>query len=144
MVPAAAQKILVPGRIEVILDTMKRRIFMFGAMVAAGLAGAIAGDMDATDLDALRAAAGTEVAVVGHVTDLGTTQDGGITFINIGLPKKQGFVAVVFRADYPAFPDGFDHVRNAKVRVSGVLELYRGDQPQIKLRSPEQITVLEE
>jgi DNA/RNA endonuclease YhcR with UshA esterase domain len=125
---------------------MKRRLVFLGVVVLAwwSAASGIAEDIDATDLEALRAAAGTEVAVVGHVTEVGTTQDGGITFINVGLPKKQGFVAVVFRADYAAFPDGFDQFRNARVRVSGVLELYRGDQPQIKLSSPEQIAILAE
>lgn len=97
--------------------------------------------IDATDLDQLRASAGKQVTVVGHVTSVGTTQDGDITFINVGMAKKQGFVGVIFRKDYGAFPEGFDHFRNASVAISGVLDLYRSEQPQIKIRTPDQITI---
>jgi hypothetical protein len=97
----------------------------------------------AADLTALRAKSGTDVVVEGQVTEIGTTRDGGITFINVGMPRKQGFVAVVFRDDYQAFPEGFDKYREKKVRVSGVLTLYRGETPQIKLTSPEQIKLVE-
>ena len=100
--------------------------------------------LDASDLDAIRAKAGTEAVVEGLVTDIGTTKDGGITFINIGLPKKQGFVAVVFQRSYGAFGDGFDMYRDQKVRVTGPINLYRGEQPQIILNGPDQITVVTE
>ncbi|HRJ72679.1 MAG TPA: hypothetical protein PLS03_10665 [Terrimicrobiaceae bacterium] len=98
--------------------------------------------LDATNLDAIREKAGTEAVVEGLVSNIGTTKDGGITFINIGLEKKQGFVAVVFQKSYGAFGDGFDKYRDQKVRVSGPIELYRGEQPQIILNSPEQITIV--
>lgn len=100
--------------------------------------------VDATDLDALRAKAGTEVIVEGPVTDVGTTKDGGITFINVGAPRKQGFVAVVFQNSYGAFGEGFDKYKAQKVRIQGVVDLYRGEQPQIKLNSPDQITIVKE
>ncbi len=98
--------------------------------------------IDATNLEALRAKAGQEVIVEGLVTDIGTTKDGGITFINIGLAKKQGFVAVVFRDNYPVFTDGFDKFRNQKVRVTGAISLYKSETPQIKLTSAEQLTIV--
>ncbi len=100
--------------------------------------------LDATNLDAIREKAGTEAVVEGLVTNIGTTKDGGITFINIGMGKKQGFVAVVFQKSYGAFGDGFDKFRDQKVRVSGPIELYRGEQPQIILNAPEQITIVTE
>jgi hypothetical protein len=100
--------------------------------------------LDATDLDAIRAKAGMDAAVEGLVTDIGTTKDSSITFINIGMPKKEGFVALVFQKDYQAFPDGFDMFRNQKVRVKGMVKLYRSETPQIILTSPEQIEILEE
>lgn len=100
--------------------------------------------IDAANLDALRAKAGTEVVVEGSVTDVGTTKNGGITFINIGAPKKQGFVAVVFQDNYGAFGEGFDKYKAQTVRVQGVVDLYRGEQPQIKLTSPDQITIVTE
>jgi len=100
--------------------------------------------IDATNLEALRAKDGVEVTVEGTVSEIGTTKESTITFINIGAPKKQGFVAVVFQKDYLAFPEGFDKYRNQKVRVKGLLKLYRGETPQIALSSPEQITVVTE
>jgi hypothetical protein len=100
--------------------------------------------LDATNLEALRAKDGVEVTVEGTVTEIGTTKDSTITFINIGAPKKQGFVALVFQKDYAAFPEGFDQYRNQKVRVKGLLKLYRGETPQIALSTPEQISVVTE
>jgi hypothetical protein len=101
-------------------------------------------EIDSTNLDALREAVGTTATVVGNVTSVGSTQAGNITFINIGLPMKQGFTAVIFRANYDAFPDGFDKYRNQKVAVTGLLELYRNEQVQIALREAGQIRILEE
>ena len=111
-----------------------------------GMSAAIAeeGVIDAADLETLRAKAETEVVVEGIVSDIGTTKDGGITFLNVGMAKKQGFVAVIFRDSYQAFPEGFDKYREKKVRVSGALTLFRSETPQIKLKSPEQITIVTE
>lgn len=100
--------------------------------------------IDAVNLEALRAKDGMEVTVEGTVIEIGTTRDSSITFINIGAPKKQGFAALVFRKDYAAFPEGFDQYRNQKVRVKGLLKLYRGETPQIALNTPEQISVVTE
>jgi len=100
--------------------------------------------IDAIDLDALRAKAGSPAVVIGQVTDVGTTKDGGITFINVGMPKKKGFVAVIFRQNYESFPEGFESFRNQKVKVSGPIELYKSEQPQIVLRSAEQIEIVKE
>jgi len=98
--------------------------------------------IDSTNLDALRAAVGTSVTVEGLVTDVGTTKDGGITFINIGLPKKQGFVAVIFKASYSAFPDGFDKYKSQKVRISGPIKIYKSETPEIVVASPDQIAIV--
>lgn len=100
--------------------------------------------IDATNIDGLRAAAGTDAVVEGVVTEVGSTKGNTITFINIGAPKKQGFVAVVFQSDLGAFPEGFDKYKAQKVRVTGVIELYKGEQPQIKVKTPDQITVVTE
>jgi len=100
--------------------------------------------VDATDLDALRGRAGLDTAVVGEVLVIGTTKDGGMTFLNVGAGKKQGFVAVVFRSAYAEFPDGFEKYKNQKVMVTGPIELYRGDQPQIIIKAPEQLTIVED
>lgn len=100
--------------------------------------------VDATDLDAIRAKVGMDASVEGLVHAIGTTKDSSITFVNIGMPKKEGFVAVVFQKDYAAFPDGFDKYRNQKVRVKGMVKLYRSEVPQIILTSPDQIEIVAE
>ena len=100
--------------------------------------------IDAANLDALRAKAGMEAIVEGMVTEIGTTKASTITFINIGAPKKQGFVALVFQSNYGAFAEGFDKYKAQKVRVQGVIELYKSEQPQIKVTSPDQITIVTE
>lgn len=102
------------------------------------------GVLDATDLEVLRAKAGTEAVVEGLVYDIGMTKDSSITFINIGNPKKKGFVALVFQKDYPAFSEGLDQFRNRKVRVKGLIKTYRGEIPQIILTAPDQIELVKE
>jgi DNA/RNA endonuclease YhcR with UshA esterase domain len=121
---------------------MRTLLAVLATLVWISAARAEEGVIDATDLAALRAKAGTNVVVEGQVSEIGTTKDGGITFINIGMARKQGFVAVIFRDSYQAFPDGFDKFREKKVRVSGALTLFRGETPQIKLNSPDQIQIV--
>lgn len=98
--------------------------------------------IDATELDQLKEHAGQDVVVEGLVTDIGSTQTKSITFINLGLPKKQGFVAVIFKKNMGAFPDGFDAYKNQKLRITGKLSLYQSDKPQIEVSSPEQIEIV--
>ncbi len=98
--------------------------------------------LDATNVEALRTHVGQDVVVEGPVTDLGKTKTNSITFINIGLPRKQGFVAVIFEKNYAAFPEGFDSYKGQTLRVSGKLDLYQGEQPQIEVRAPEQIQIV--
>lgn len=100
--------------------------------------------IESHDLDKLREHAGKDVTVVGPVTTIGTTESKSITFINVGMPKKQGFVAIVFQRNYGEFPDGFDAYRDKNVRVTGTLDLYQGQTPQIEVRNPSQITIVEE
>lgn len=123
---------------------MRTLLAVLATVVGMSVAWAEEAVIDATDLAALRAKAGTNVVVEGQVSEIGTTRDGGITFINIGMAKKQGFVAVVFRDNYAAFTEGFDKFREKKVRVSGALTLFRGETPQIKVNSPEQLTIVTE
>jgi hypothetical protein len=123
---------------------MKTILAVLAVVMCASVAGAQEEVIDATNLEALRAKSGQEAMVEGLVSDIGTTKDGGITFINIGLAKKQGFVAVIFRDSYQLFPEGFDKFRNQKVRVTGPVSLFRGETPQIKLTAAEQITIVTE
>lgn len=92
--------------------------------------------------DAIKALAGKVAVVEGRITRIGATPSGGITFINFaGGPG--GFVAVVFRSDYQAFPDGFDKYKDRTVRISGKVAIYKETTPQIVVKSPEQIQIVE-
>lgn len=124
-----------------------RLSLLFGSLVFA--ASVLAQDpappvIDALDLETLRNSVGQEVIVKGPVTSVGTTSTKSITFINVGLPKKQGFVAVIFQRNYGEFPEGFDSYKNQMVRVSGTVTLYQNETPQIEVRSPEQIQIVTE
>lgn len=100
--------------------------------------------IDATNVDLLREKVGQDVIVEGPVTTIGTTSGKGITFINLGLPKKQGFAAVIFQKSYDAFPGGFDAYQDKKLRVKGVLGLFQNERIQIVVTSPEQIEIVTE
>lgn len=98
--------------------------------------------IEATNMDQLREKAGNEVIVEGEVLSVGKTASGSLTFINVGLPKKEGFVALVKQRNYESFPNGFDGYKGQKVRVKGVITLYQETQPQIEVTSPDQITIV--
>ncbi len=98
--------------------------------------------LDAANVEVLRTHGGQDVVVEGPVTELGKTKTNSITFINMGLPRKQGFVAVIFEKNYAAFPEGFDSYKGQTLRISGKLDLYQGEQPQIEVRTPEQIQIV--
>ncbi len=116
------------------------------AVVAMGLCTARAESplvIASTNLELLKQQVGNNVVVEGPVTSVGTTPDMGITFINLGLPKKQGFAAVIFQSSYGAFPEGFDKFRGQNLRVKGILTLFKDEIPQIKINSPEQIEIVD-
>lgn len=98
--------------------------------------------IDATNVDLLREKVGAVVTVEGSVTTVGSTKNKSITFINVGLPKKQGFVAVIFEKNYGAFPNGFDAFHDQKVRVTGALQLYQGSSPQIEVKTADQLEII--
>jgi len=99
--------------------------------------------IQAEDMAGLEAkvATGEEVIVEGTIKAVGKTGDGQITFLNFG-ERKTGFVAIVFAASYPNFPDGLDKFAQQKVRVKGRIEKYREKQMQIRLVSPDQIEIV--
>jgi exonuclease VII large subunit len=99
---------------------------------------------DANDLNALIEAVGNRAVVEGIVNKVGTTQDGRITFINLGSDIRQTFVAVVHERYYDLFPEGFRELEGQKVRIHGDLEVYRENQPQIRIHSAEQIERVED
>jgi DNA/RNA endonuclease YhcR with UshA esterase domain len=98
--------------------------------------------IQADDLAALEDKVGSDVVVEGIVQSVGTGPNDGITFINFG-ERRGGFVAVVFRPSYDKFPDGFEKYARQKVRIYGRLEKYRDRQLQVRLSTPDQITIFE-
>lgn len=97
--------------------------------------------VQAEDTAALEGLVGGEVVVEGVVRGVGSGPDNSITFLNFG-ERRTGFVAVIFRAAYDKFPDGFDRYSGQKVRVRGQLEKYRDRQLQIKISAPDQLEVV--
>lgn len=82
------------------------------------------------------------ITVTGRVVRVGKTPDGGITFLNFSS-ERGGFVAIAFLADYDKFPDGLNGYQNKEVRVTGVVKPYQGSTPQIQLKSPDQIQIMD-
>lgn len=97
--------------------------------------------VQAEDGASLESHVGKEVVVEGIVRDVGTGPNDNITFLNFGQ-RGSGFVAVIFRAAYDKFPEGFDRYAGQKVRVRGALEKYRDRQPQIKIFTPDQLEIV--
>jgi DNA/RNA endonuclease YhcR with UshA esterase domain len=97
----------------------------------------------ATETARLRELVGHKVTVEGKVGRIGTTQDGKITFFNFSS-ERNGFVTVVFERSYPGFTDGLKGYANKRVRVTGIVQRFREDTPQIVLERPEDIKVIEE
>jgi len=100
--------------------------------------------LQSTDVDGLMAAIGKDVVVEGRVVSVGNTSDRNVTFLNLEGPRKDGFVGVIFRRSYEAFPEGFERYEGQVVRISGQLELYRETQPQIRLLGEAQIEFVTE
>jgi DNA/RNA endonuclease YhcR with UshA esterase domain len=97
----------------------------------------------AQDSAALIEQEGNVVTVRGTITRVGATDDGSVTFLNFGPRAADQFVVVVFSRDLQKFPEGFGHLTGQTVEVTGTLEMFRNQQPQIRLETPEQISVVE-
>jgi DNA/RNA endonuclease YhcR with UshA esterase domain len=120
-------------------STLILSALLFAALPALHARDAADNEIDALDLNALMDAIGKKVVVRGIVTRVGTTPDGKITFLNFGNKRDSGFVAIVFEKSYPQFSDGLKGFSGKEVRVSGVLELYKNQQPQIVIHSASQV-----
>ena len=97
--------------------------------------------IQAEDTASMEAKVGSEVIIEGTVANVGKGPNDNITFLNFG-DRRTGFVAVVFRAAYDKFPEGFDKYSQQRVRVRGSLEKYRDRQMQIKIFTPDQLEIV--
>jgi DNA/RNA endonuclease YhcR with UshA esterase domain len=65
-------------------------------------------------------------------------------FLNFHEDYKKHFTAVIFRSDFSKFPPNpEEYYYNKKVQVSGIIEEYHG-KPEIILKSPTQIKIIEQ
>ena len=97
--------------------------------------------VQAAAAEEVKALVGQNATVEGKVGRIGSTAAGGITFINLA-PGANGFVAVVFKADYGKFEGGFDKYKGQTIRVTGPLVLFKEATPQIVVKSPDQIEIV--
>lgn len=97
--------------------------------------------IQAEDTASMESKVGSEVIVDGTVANVGKGPNDNITFLNFG-DRRTGFVAVVFRAAYDKFPEGFDKYSQQRVKVRGSLEKYRDRQMQIKIFTPDQLEIV--
>ncbi len=97
--------------------------------------------ISASDSGQLLANEGKRAVVAGFIESTGTSAS-GIHFLNF---RGSEFVCVVFARDLAAFGENSPAEVYAQkhVEVRGEIELYRGN-PQIKLASPDQISVQEQ
>lgn len=97
----------------------------------------------ADDSAALIEQEGNLITVRGTISRVGETDDQTITFLNFGPRAADRFVAVIFARDMDKFPEGFAHLTGQVVEVTGNLEMFRNQQPQIRVETPEQLRVVE-
>ncbi len=99
----------------------------------------------ATDSVGIRRQIGKAIRVGGRIQRVGSTADGGITFLNFAGVPRGGFVVIVrarqmegLRKAFPGFPETLEGQR---VVISGTATEYRGT-PQVELRTPSQLEML--
>jgi len=95
----------------------------------------------ATETEAISAKEGQKVVVHGWTTGSAKSSS-GTNFVNF---ENAEFYLVTFQSDVERFEDGEPHriYDGERLAVEGVVSIYQ-DKPQIKLASPEQVTVLSE
>ncbi len=98
--------------------------------------------VDAGDREKLLTMEGQVATVVGTVVRVGATSSGSVTFINFSK-EEDGFVAIVKERELGYFPDGFDHLVDKQVAITGTIIIYKGTTPEIELGSPGQINLVQ-
>lgn len=95
--------------------------------------------LKAAETEELVAKEGQKVIVYGETENSAKTSSGA-NFVNF---KGAEFYLITFKSDVTEFPEGepFDVFDGKRIAVEGAVSVYQG-KPQIKLTSPEQITIL--
>jgi len=97
--------------------------------------------IDANDREALKAAANSTVTIEGVVTDIHPIKAERMVIV-FGKESKESLVVTVFPDDLGSFPDGLDKYRGQKVRVTGTLKILQGASPRMRIKAPDQITIV--
>jgi len=127
---------------------MKTRASLLLALVAGLLAqAAFAADeqakiyLDAADSEAIASREGKAVIVYGVVSG-SLKSPSGTNFVHFG---DSDFYLVTFKSDLDPFTKGEPHqaYEGKRLAIEGTISIYQ-NKPQIKLTSPEQVTVLAE
>lgn len=106
-----------------------------------------AGDaIDVSDLDAIKAAAGTEISVKGKIYGTYKPESGSVLLFN--FDQQRNFNGVVKKANIEAVNAGFDGdvaaaVKGKMVTITGMVSMYK-DKPQIEIVKPDQIKIQDE
>ncbi len=95
--------------------------------------------LEASATEALIAKEGQKVIVYGE-TENSAKSASGTNFVNF---KGAEFYLITFKSDLDQFPEGepFELFDAMRVAIEGAVSIYQ-DKPQIKLTSPDQVTVL--
>jgi len=110
--------------------------------------------LQATDTDTLTklaadGAGGKRATVEGAVSYVGASKAGKVYYVDFkGVDGTRGFVAIFYPPQLAkmntAFPGAGDvpALKGKRVRVTGDVVMYQG-RPEIQIRSPEQVKVVE-
>ena len=99
--------------------------------------------LNATDIDALKAAVGKDVAVRGKVSGSYKSGNSGIILLNFEGANRD-FVALIEKDNADAVNGAFGgdvaSLKDKTITITGPVKLYR-DKPEIVISKPEQIKV---
>jgi endonuclease/exonuclease/phosphatase family metal-dependent hydrolase len=103
------------------------------------------GVLKATDDDAIRAVTGQVATVQGHVSRVGATDTGSITFINFQGNDRGKFVAIIRKDQLAAvagpFGGDLQSLSGKMVEIRGTIVMFR-NAPQIEIRQPDQLKIV--
>jgi hypothetical protein len=100
--------------------------------------------LQATDIDALKAAEGKEVSVRGKVSGSYKSGNSGVILLNFEGATRD-FVAVVEKDNVEAVNAGFEgdvagNLKGRTITITGPIKMYRG-KPEVVITKPEQVKI---
>ena len=97
----------------------------------------------ASNMSKIKRYKGCEATVSGLVYTTYMPESKKVFFINLGNPDYQkAFTGVIFQSDFDNFNQSLDNYEGKKISIYGTIETYE-DRPQIIIKYPEQIEIIE-